>query len=426
MPSVTLFSPHEGQRKIIDDFADSPHKFGVVVTSRQWGKSLLAQNLLLYWLLQNPKQKGCWVSPVYNQCRKVFQELTNASYEIITKSNKSELTIEFINGSTLIFLSSERPDSVRGFSFNYVILDEASYITENAVNQAIFPTLSALGKKCLIISTPKSKNWFYSAYLKGLNEDGDYISFRGLSADNPYISQTFIDEQRKSLPRDIFRSEYEAEFTDAGSDVFTNVDSVCITNGWNEPQNGIRYFAGIDFGLSNDFSVLTIMDESGRVPYIERINGTSYAEIAKRFITILRKYKVTTGYAEVNGPGQPVFELINKEVRNIKEFYTSNESKSQGIRTLIYDIQEGVLELPHKDFYPQLYNELNAFTYKINATGTISFSAPNGMNDDCIMSLMLANESRTKSVFKKSNIYIGGPKTNEAQKIAMSWGGKAF
>ncbi len=57
--NITLFSPHEGQRKIIEGFADSPHKFGVVVTSRQWGKSLLAQNLLLYWLLQNPNQKGC-------------------------------------------------------------------------------------------------------------------------------------------------------------------------------------------------------------------------------------------------------------------------------------------------------------------------------------------------------------------------------
>jgi hypothetical protein len=35
---------------------------------------------------------------------------------------------------------------------------------------------------------------------------------------------------------------------------------------------------------------------------------------------------------------------------------------------------------------------------------------------------MLANESRTKSVVKKSSIYIGGSKTNEASKIAMNWG----
>jgi hypothetical protein len=174
--------------------------------------------------------------------------------------------------------------------------------------------------------------------------------------------------------------------------------------------------------MQNDYSVLSIVSESGRVSYIERINGSSYAEVAKQFITALKRYRITSGYAEVNGPGLPVFELISKEVRNLREFYTSNESKNQGIRTLIYDIQEGVLELPSKDFFPHLYNELNAYSYKINSTGTISFNAPSGYFDDTVMSLMLANESRTKSVVKKSNIYIGGNKTNEATKIAMNWG----
>ena len=420
--NIQLFTPHGGQRKVINGFADSPHKFGVVVTSRQWGKSLLAQNLLLYWLLQNPNQKGCWVSPVYNQCRKVFQELTNAANEIIIQSNKAELTLKFVNGSTLIFLSSERPDSIRGFSFNYVVVDEASFVSEQAVNEAIFPTLSALGKKCLIISTPKSKNWFYNTYLKGLNESDDYISFRGLSADNPYIDQSFVEEQRKSLPDSIYRAEYLAEFTDAGNDVFTNLENVCILNGWTEPRNGEKYFAGLDFGLTNDFSVCTIISGTGRVAFVERINGSSYAEVAKRFIANLKRYRITSGNAEVNGPGLPVFELIKSEVRNIKEFFTSNESKAQGIRTLIYDIEEGVLELPHKDFFPHLFNELNAYSYKINATGTISFNAPSGFHDDTVMSLMLANEARTKSVVKKSGIYVGTPKVNEAQKIMMNWG----
>jgi phage terminase large subunit-like protein len=84
-----------GNYKVIEGFADSPHKFGVVVTSRQWGKSLLAQNLLLYWLLSNPGQKGAWIAPIYNQCKKVFNELNNAANAIITKQNKADLTIEF-------------------------------------------------------------------------------------------------------------------------------------------------------------------------------------------------------------------------------------------------------------------------------------------------------------------------------------------
>jgi hypothetical protein len=89
--NITLFSPHKGQKTIIDGFADSAHKFGVVATGRQFGKSLLAQNMMLYWLLSSSGQKGAWIAPVYNQCKKVFSEITNASHEIIT--NKIKLTL---------------------------------------------------------------------------------------------------------------------------------------------------------------------------------------------------------------------------------------------------------------------------------------------------------------------------------------------
>jgi hypothetical protein len=102
-----------------------------------------------------------------------------------------------------------------------------------------------------------------------------------------------------------------------------------------------------------------------------------------------------------------VFELLHSQEKKLKSYVTTNESKAQGIRTLIYDIQEQKLELPSKELFPHLYTELNAYTYKINATGTISFNAPNGLNDDCVMSLMLANEARTKLAFSTSKVYIG-------------------
>jgi phage terminase large subunit-like protein len=98
---ITLFTPHLGQRKVIDGFADSEHKFGIVACGRQFGKSLLAQNLMLYWALKNPKQKCGWISPIFTQSRKVFKELEAAAHKLIKSSNKAELTIELINGSTM-------------------------------------------------------------------------------------------------------------------------------------------------------------------------------------------------------------------------------------------------------------------------------------------------------------------------------------
>ena len=240
---VTLFSPHKGQKAIIDGFADSIHKFGVVATGRQFGKSLLAQNLMLYWLLQTPNQKGSWITPVYNQCKKIFDEITNAAHPIITKQNKADLTIQFVNGSTLQFLSTDNYNTIRGFSFNYMVLDEAAFIKQDAIEQAVMPTLTAIGKKCLIISTSKSKNWFYEYFLRGNTSNNVYISFKGISRDNPYVSKDFLIEQHKSLPKEIYYQEYLAEFTDAGNDVFTNLDLVCINDEWGVPTRTEGYIS---------------------------------------------------------------------------------------------------------------------------------------------------------------------------------------
>jgi hypothetical protein len=77
-------------------------------------------------------------------------------------------------------------------------------------------------------------------------------------------------------------------------------------------------------------------------------------------------------------------------------FISTQDSKMNAIRTLMTDFDSGVIEIPTKEFFPHLYNELSAFTYKYSANGKISFSHPNGVNDDCVDSLWLANLSRNK------------------------------
>ena len=402
---ITLFTPHLGQKKVINDFSNSNHKFGTVVTSRQWGKSLLGQNLLLYWLLATPNQKGCWISPIYNQARKVFSELMDASSSIIQSSNKAELTLKFINGSTVQFLSSERPDSVRGFSFNYMVVDEAAYVNERGFETAILPTLTAIGKKCLIISTPKSKNWFYKYYLRGLDGSTEYISFRGQSTDNPYIDQSFIAEQRLSLPDDIFRQEYMAEFTDAGSEVFRNVDNACVVSQYINGDKVQRCFVGIDTGLSNDYSVLCIMNETGRVLLLDRLRGENINTIASRFNNILSKFKIEGGYVEENGIGAAMRDLVIPRNRRIRGFTTTQDSKTTIVRTLISDLEAGIIELPTKELEPECYKELSLYTYKLSNNGKLSFTHQNGMHDDITDSIMLANKARNE--IKTNKMYIG-------------------
>ncbi len=403
---ITLFEPHTKQKQIIDQFADSPHKFGTVATGRQFGKSLLGQNLLLYWLLKNPNSKAGWISPIYNQCKKVFKELANAAHNIISEKNRADLTIKFINGSTIQFLSAERPDSVRGFSFNYLIIDEAAFIRESALSEAILPTLTAIGKKCLVISTPRSKNWFYSYWLKGTEENKDYISFQGASIDNPYVDQAFIAEQELSLPNDIYKQEYLAQFTDAGSEVFRGLNNVCVLNEWMYDNKKERCYVGIDTGLSNDFSAISIINEAGRIQFMEAINGENLTTIATKFIQICHRYNIAGGYYEVNGIGKGMFDLMRPQVPKLQAWTTNQDNKTMIVRSLIQSIEEMSIELPSKEFYPELFKQMSLYTYKLSNNGKISFTHPNGHHDDLVDALAFANHAKSQ-LRGSSNLFIG-------------------
>ena len=417
--TVKLFSPHEGQRKVIEGFADSRHKFGVVSTGRQYGKSLLASNLLVYWLLNNNGARGGWVSPIYGQAKKVYKEIVKACKDVITGHNGSDLIITFSNGATIQFLSAERYDSIRGFSFNYLVIDEAAFVRREALQEAILPTLTAIGKKCLIISTPKGRgNWFYEWHLRGTTQNDDYISFEGLSRENPYADQSFILEQKNSLPIDIYQQEYEAKFVDGGNDVFTNLDLTCILDGWPTISRNERYYFGVDTGLSQDFSVLAIISESGTLHSVVRVNGESIRDIARKYSTDIRRFPNISGYVETNGIGAAMFSELREDIRTTRGFNTSNDSKVKMIRGLIQDMQEGSIQLPSKKLLPELYQELASYTYKLGENGKIKFSHPPGGHDDIVMALAIANQARSELKSGGSKIYVG----NSQQYTAARFG----
>ncbi|WP_445780300.1 terminase large subunit domain-containing protein [Shewanella sp.] len=394
--NVNLFTPYPAQREFIDLYANSPHIFGVLVSPRGAGKTLLSINLALYWLLKNNNSKLGYITPIYSLGKEVFEIIQSRTTDLIESSNKSDLTIKFINGSSIKFLSADRADSVRGFRFHYLILDEVAYLNKQDIENAILPTLNPNGRKCLMISTPRGKNHFYEYYLKGQEGNSDYISYRIPLNECPYVKTELIEEARKSLPREVFRSEYEAEFTDSTNDVFLNLENRCILDEWTLPNRGDKYYAGVDTGLSSDYSVLTILNEAGRVVFVDRTNNDTIENIANRFIGKIKQYNVVGGYVESNGVGKGMYELMNKHSRGLKPFYTSQDSKMNAVRTLITDLDGGVLELPSKALFPYIYNELSAYTFKYSANGKISFSHPNGMNDDCVDSLWLANGARNQ------------------------------
>ena len=391
---ITLFTPYKKQKEFIDKFASSKELFGVVAAPRGSGKTLLGINLMLYWLLQKPNQKGGWISPVYSQAKSVMDQIVSSSEKLVSASNRMEGTVTFINGSTIKFLSSDSPDNIRGFRFTHLILDETAFIKETALGTAILPTLNPSGKKCLMISTPKGKNHFYNWY----NKEG-VVAFKFPLTECPYVSNILVSEAKKSLPPDIFKQEFEAEFVDSTNDVFIGIDKVStITNFQVRRQDA---FIGIDTGLTDDFSVLTILSPVGTVLNVETLNNLSLQEIASKYTSIMKQYNVIGGLIECNGIGKAMADLIRPNFRRIKEFYMTQDRKTDLVRKLISDIESMNVELPTRDLLPALHREFGSYTYKLSPNGKLTFSHATGYKDDHIDSLMLANYSRVAFMDRK-------------------------
>jgi len=159
--------------------------------------------------------------------------------------------------------------------------------------------------------------------------------------------------------------------------------------------------------LSNDFTVLTILDESGSTAKILRFTGTTIEAAASTIIDTLRRYKPRGGYIETNNIGRAIFEQVRSAGIKCKGFTTTQESKLKAVRTLIEDIESGNLMLPSQKLMPECYNELSAYTYKVNTNGKLSFSHPPGMHDDLVDSLWLANSARNELGSSSGGLYVG-------------------
>ncbi len=393
---VKGFTPHLDQRRVIDAIESNPQaKYVTLVTGRQWGKTLLGMNLLLKWSLTSPNLTLMWVSPIYRQAKKVLDDITQAiaGSEVVVSINKSDLEVRLFNGSKILFRSAEREDNLRGNTVDYLIVDESAFIKDTVWDNVLKQTVLVKGKRVLFISTPKGKNFLYNLSLRGEDDDQPtYLSLKGSSYDTPYITNEELDEARDTLPEDIFKQEILAEFIDSGGEVFKDIDDYCKIPEFT-PPTGKKYYCGLDLGRSNDYTVLTILDEDGNVVYIYRDRHKPWSTIVDNVVKHVKRYKATL-FIEVNNVGDVIYEQIKKVYNNTHPFVTTNSSKTNVIEDLIYGLNNGNLTLPTKNCFSPLYTELKVFTFEYNPkTRNIRYEAQQGHHDDCVMSLAIAYNS---------------------------------
>jgi len=419
MPTGINYVPHPAQ---IDIHHARDKRFRCVCTGRRFGKTLcLAAELADRGTREGGGEFG-WVAPTYNVAERGVEAFKTICGDVVTVIGRAPCRVEIpgVNGGPLSrvwFLSADNPDNIRGFGFRGLVIDEAASIPVDVWHYVLRPTIAQTLGWAVFVSTPKGRNWFYDLFTRGLDpSETDYASFRFPSNASPYFPAKEWEEAKRTLPADVFRQEYEAEFLEDSAGVFRNVEGCLLRDeGGNlRPEEGGRSVViGCDVAKHTDWTVLIAMDaETGRCFAMERFNHLDWPIQKERILGFVRKYRGRL-ILDASGVGDPIYDDLKQVCGDIEAFKFTAPSKTALVQRLIVAVEQRKVSWPagsaprrnegHEGSFDGmnrmanwdvLTSEMKRYEYQISPSGGISYGSPSGYHDDCVMALALANHRR--------------------------------
>ncbi len=199
-----------------------PTRFKIVAAGRRTGKSRLAAWMLIVNALQADRGHVFYVAPTQGQARDImWQTLLELGHPVINGSHINNLQIKLENGATISLKGADRPETMRGVSLKFLVMDEYADMKPEVFEQILRPALADQEGGAMFIGTPMGRNHFYELYKYAeLNDDETYKAWHFTSYDNPLIKRTEIDIAKRSMSSYAFRQEFMASFEARGSEMF--------------------------------------------------------------------------------------------------------------------------------------------------------------------------------------------------------------
>jgi predicted phage terminase large subunit-like protein len=197
-------------------------RFKIVAAGRRTGKSRLAAWLLIVNALEAGKGHVFYVAPTQGQARDImWQTLLELGNPVIVSSHINNLQIKLINGATISLKGADRPETMRGVSLKFLVMDEYADMKPEVFEQILRPALADQKGNALFIGTPMGRNHFYELYQYAeLEDDPTYKAWHFTSYDNPLLDKEEINVAKKSMSSYAFRQEFMASFEARGSEMF--------------------------------------------------------------------------------------------------------------------------------------------------------------------------------------------------------------
>jgi predicted phage terminase large subunit-like protein len=279
-------------------------RFKVIAAGRRTGKSRLAAWMLIINALSDKPGGVFYVAPTQGQARDImWSTLFDLASPIIKGQNVNNLTITLINGATISLKGADRPDTMRGVSLKFLVMDEYADMKPDVWEVILRPALTDQKGRAVFIGTPQGRNHFYDLYQYAeIGDDDTYRAWHFTSYDNPLLDPAEIDVAKKSMSSYAFRQEFMASFEARGSEMFKE-EWVTFVN--DDVDNSGDYYIAVDLAgfqdvskkrsknsrLDNTAIAIVKVDESGWL--VENIiyGRWTLEETAQKIFQAVREYK---------------------------------------------------------------------------------------------------------------------------------------
>jgi len=260
--------------------------------------------MLIVNALQADKGHVFYVAPTQGQARDImWQTLLELGNPVISGSHINNLQIKLINGATISLKGADRPETMRGVSLKFLVLDEYADMKPDVFEQILRPALTDQKGCAVFIGTPMGRNHFYDLYKYGeLGSDETYKTWHFTSYDNPLLDPDEIDTAKKSMSSYAFRQEFMASFEARGSEMFKE-DWVKVSE--DQPTEEGDYYIAIDLAgfeevnkkrtknskLDDTAIAVVLVNENGW--FVENIiyGRWTLEETAQKIFQAVRDYK---------------------------------------------------------------------------------------------------------------------------------------
>jgi len=165
---LRLFDPYEYQERMLKAFDEK--RFVINLLPRQMGKSTVVAAYLLHYAIFTPEKaigilanKAATAREILSRVQRMYENLPMWIQPGIKEWNKGSM---ILGNDSWIMAAATSSDSIRGFSFNIIYLDEFAHVDQQVdFWESTYPVVSSGdNSKVLITSTPNGMDLFYKIY----------------------------------------------------------------------------------------------------------------------------------------------------------------------------------------------------------------------------------------------------------------------